>query len=78
MIIYNEIGFKETQINLSNCTCKIMKTLIFFIINFNNNENEFLSLANCCRNVAVLDKLILLEDISLVLKNMVFPTESNH
>ena len=78
MIIYNEIGFKETQINLSNCTCKIMKTLIFFIINFNNNENEFLSLANCCRNVAVLDKLILLEDLSLVLKNMVFPTESNH
>ena len=30
MIIYNEIGFKETQINLSNCYCEIMETWNFF------------------------------------------------
>ena len=34
-----------------------METLNFFNINFNNNENKFLSLAYTCRkNVPVLDK----------------------
>ena len=51
------IEFKETQINLSDSTCKIIQGLNFFNINFNNNENEFLSLAYGCKNdVAVLDK----------------------
>ena len=51
------IEFKETQINLSDYTCKIIQGLNFFNINFNNNENEFLSLAYGCKNdVAVLDK----------------------
>ena len=39
-LINNDIiGFAETQINPSNSTCKIIKTLNFFNINFNNNEN---------------------------------------
>ena len=51
------IEFKETQINLSDSTYKIIQGLNFFNINFNNNENEFLSLAYGCKNdVAVLDK----------------------
>ena len=51
------IEFKETQINLWDSTCKIIQGLNFFNINFNNNENEFLSLAYGCKNdVAVLDK----------------------
>ena len=51
------LEFKETQINLSDSTCKIIQGLNFFNINFNNNENEFLSLAYGCKNdVAVLDK----------------------
>ena len=51
------IEFKETQINLSDSTCKIIQGSNFFNINFNNNENEFLSLAYGCKNdVAVLDK----------------------
>ena len=34
-----------------------METLNFFKINFNNNENKFLSLDYGCRNyVAILDK----------------------
>ena len=56
-LINNDIiGFTETQINPSNSTCKIIKTLNFFNINFNNNENKFLSLAYGYRNVVVLDK----------------------
>ena len=39
------IGFTETQISLSDSTCKIIETLNFASINFNNNENNFLSLA---------------------------------
>ena len=51
------IGLTETQINQSDSTCKIMETLIFFNINFNNDDNKFLSLAYACRNnVAILDK----------------------
>ena len=51
------IEFKETQINLSDSTYKIIQGLNFFNINFNNNENEFLSLAYGCKNDAVvLDK----------------------
>ena len=56
-LINDIIGFTETQINPSNSTSKIIKTLNFFNINFNNNENKFLSLAYGCRNdVVVLDK----------------------
>ena len=41
----------------SDATCKIIETLNLFNINFNNNENKFLSLASVCRNgVAVLSK----------------------
>ena len=35
------IGFAETQINLSYSTCKIIETLNFFNIRFNNNQNKF-------------------------------------
>ena len=40
----NNIGFMETQIKPSDSACKIIETLSLFNINFNNNENEFLSL----------------------------------
>ena len=51
------IGFTETQIKPSDCTSKIIETLNIFNINFNNNENKFLSLAYGCRNdVALLNK----------------------
>ena len=51
------IGFTETQIKPSDSTCKIMETLNFFDINFNNNKSKFLSLAYGCRNnVTILDK----------------------
>ena len=50
------IGFKETQINTLNSTCKWIDTLNSLKINFSNNENKFLNLAYWCRNdVAVLD-----------------------
>ena len=50
-IINNDIiGFTETQINPSDSTCKIIETLNLFNINFNSNENKFLSLANKWRN----------------------------
>ena len=57
-IINNEIiGFTETQIKPSDCTSKIIETLNFFNINFNNNEDKILSLAYGCRNdVASLKK----------------------
>ena len=45
-IISNDImGFTKTQISQSDFTCKIMETLIFFNITFNNDENKFLNLA---------------------------------
>ena len=51
------IGFTETQINPLDSICKIIETLILFNINFNNNENRFLSLAYGCRNdVNILEK----------------------
>ena len=34
----------EAQTKPSDCTCKIIETLNPFNINFNNNENKFLSL----------------------------------
>ena len=34
------IGFRLTQINLSYSTCKIIKALNFFSVNFNNKEKE--------------------------------------
>ena len=57
-IINNGItDFTEIQINRSDSTYKIMKTLNFFSISFNNNENKFLSLAYTSKNnVAILDK----------------------
>ena len=50
--------------------------LNLFNINFNNNGNEFLSLANRCRNSAA-DSInsMLMEYLSLVLRIMVLPTE---
>ena len=43
-IIDNDIiEFSETQINPSDSTCKIMETLNFFNIDFNNDGNKFLS-----------------------------------
>ena len=45
-IINNDtIGFIETRINLSDSTCKIIKTLNFFNIDFNDNENNFSTLS---------------------------------
>ena len=57
-IINNDvIGFTETQIKASDSTCKIIETLNFFHINFNNNKNKFVSLSYGCRSdVAVLNK----------------------
>ena len=57
-IVNNDIiGFTETQIKPSDSTCKIMEMLNLFNINFNNNENKFLSLAYGCRNdVTVLNE----------------------
>ena len=50
-IINNDIlGFTETQIKPSDCTCEIIETLNLFNINFDNKENEFLSLAYGYRN----------------------------
>ena len=50
-IINNDIiRFTETQINPSYSISKIIETLSLFNINFNNNVNEFLSLAYKCRN----------------------------
>ena len=47
----------ETQISLSDSTCRLVQTLSFFNLNFKNSENKFLSLAYGYRNnVAVLDK----------------------
>ena len=55
--IINIIVFKETQIILTDSTCKIIETLIFFNINFHSNENKYLRLAYGCRNnVAFSDK----------------------
>ena len=42
-IIKSDIGFTETQINLSDATSKITETLNFFNINFSNNKNRFSS-----------------------------------
>ena len=51
------VWFTETEINLSDSTCKIIKIFSFFNINVNKSENRFLNLANRCRNdVAVLYK----------------------
>ena len=50
-IINNDIiGFAETQ---SAFTCKLIESPNFFNIHFNNNQNEFLSLAYGCRNEVV-------------------------
>ena len=51
------IGFTETQIKPSDCTSKIGETLSFFNINFNSNENKFLSSPYGYRNdVALLNE----------------------
>ena len=51
------IGFTEILIKPPDSTSKIIETFNFFNINFNNNENIFLSLAYGCRNdVALLNK----------------------
>ena len=49
------IGFRKIQINLADSTCKIIKTLNFSIINFNNNENKFVNSTDVWINV-ILDK----------------------
>ena len=50
------LGFTEKQTNLSDSTSKIIETLNFFNINFNNKENKLLSFAYGCRNIALLNK----------------------
>ena len=51
------VWFTETEINLSDSTCKIIKIFSFFNISVNENENRYLNLADRCRNdAAVLDK----------------------
>ena len=51
------IGFTETQIKPSDCTSKIREILSFFNINFNSNENKFLSSPYGYRNdVALLNE----------------------
>ena len=51
------MGFEGTLINPSDSTCKIIETLNFYNISFDNNESKFLSLAYGCRNdVAALNK----------------------
>ena len=53
----DDIGFTVTQISTSHSTCKIIESLNFFNISFNNNENEFLNAAYGCRtDIAVFDK----------------------
>ena len=52
----NLTGFTEIQTKLSDSTSKIIETLNFFNINFNNKENKLLSFANGCRNIALLNK----------------------
>ena len=47
-IINNNIRFTETQIKPPDSTSKIIEILNFFNVNFNNNENKFLSLAYGC------------------------------
>ena len=78
-IINNDIiEFAETQINLSDSTCKIITTLNFLDTNFYNNQNKFLSLVYVCRNdVAVLDKFVLMKYQSLVL-SYIFSENSKH
>ena len=66
------IGLIETQIDLSDSTCRIVETLNFFNINFNNSEDKFLSLAYGPRNnVAVLDKFETYGVLSLVSRSMI-------
>ena len=57
-IINNDIiVFTETKIKPSDSTYKIIEALNLFNINFDNNENRFLSLAYRCENdVADLNK----------------------
>ena len=57
-VVNNDIiGFTETQISISDSTCRIAETLNFFNLNFNNSEDKFSSLAYGYRNnVAVLDE----------------------
>ena len=50
------IGFRKIQINLADSTCKIIKTLNYSIINFNNNENKFVNSTDVCINDVILDK----------------------
>ena len=57
IMINGIIGLTETQISLSDSICRILETLNFFNINFNNSEDKFLKLTYRCRNnVAVFDK----------------------
>ena len=66
------IGLIETQIDLSDSTCRIVEKLNFFNINFNNSEDKFLSLAYGPRNnVAVLDKFETYGVLSLVSRSMI-------
>ena len=45
-IINNHIiGFKETQINRSDSTCKITAIFNFYNVKFNDNENKLFNLA---------------------------------
>ena len=48
------MGFTELKIKLSDSTSKIVETLNFCNINFNNTENNFLNLAYRYRNEVLL------------------------
>ena len=48
-IVNNDITtFTETQFNPSDSTCKFIKTMNSFNVNFNNNENKFLTSVYGC------------------------------
>ena len=76
-LINNDIiGFTETQINPSNFTYKIIKTLNFFNINFNNNGNKFLiQFTDVEMMLLFWINLIPMEHLFLVSRNMLLPTE---
>ena len=50
------IGFTETQISMSDSTCKIIETQNFVNIDFDKNEKNLNIIYGCRNDVAVLDK----------------------
>ena len=50
------IGFTETQISMSDSTCKIIETQNFVNIDFDKNEKNLNITYGCRNDVPVLDK----------------------